>query len=175
MEDVKIRVATVDDAQDILNIYRYYILNTAITFECSVPTVESFRKRVERILEKYPYYVAICDKKIVGYTYAGAFSEREAYRFCAELSIYLDKKYKKRGIGKHLYQKLIGALKEKGIKNIYAKSAVPVEKEDEYLDFNSVNYHKHLGFKQVGKFTQCGYKFNRWYNIVVLEKVIREV
>lgn len=175
MEDVEIRVATVDDAQAILDVYKYYILNTAITFECSVPSIEDFRKRVEKTLEKYPYYVAICDNKIVGYAYASDFGTREAYRFCAELSIYLDKDYEHKGIGKHLYQKLVGALKECGIKNIYARIAVPVEKEDEYLDFNSVNYHKHLGFEQVGKFTQCGYKFNRWYNIVVLEKIIREV
>lgn len=60
-----------------------------------------------------------------------------------------------------------------GITNLYACIGIN-EKEDEYLNFDSIEFHKHLGFKQVGKFCKCGYKFNRWYSMVWMEKIIKE-
>ena len=169
---VEIRLATIKDVGNILNIYSYYVSNTAISFEYEVPTVDEFKERIIKTLENYPYYVALIDNKIVGYAYAGSFVGREAYRYSAELTVYIDKDYKRHGIGKLLYQKLEEDLKQKGIRNLYACIGVPVDKEDEYLDFNSVEFHKHLGFKQVGEFHKCGYKFARWYNMVWHEKII---
>ena len=171
---MEIRLANIEDAEDILNIYSYYVLNTAVSFEYDVPIVEEFKERIKKILENYPYYVALIDNKIVGYAYAGSFVGREAYKYSAELTVYIDKDFKKQGIGKLLYQKLEEDLKQKGIRNLYACIGVPVDKADEYLDFNSVEFHKHLGFKQVGEFHKCGYKFDRWYNMVWLEKIIGE-
>ena len=171
---MEIRFANIEDTKDILNIYSHYVLNTAISFEYDVPKVDEFKERIRKTLENYPYYVATLDNKIVGYAYAGAFVGREAYRYSAELTVYVDKDYKKQGIGKLLYQKLEEDLKQKGIRNLYACIGVPVDKADEYLDFNSVEFHKHLGFKQVGEFHKCGYKFDRWYNMVWLEKIIGE-
>lgn len=171
-KEIEIRSATVEDVEDILNVYSYYVLNTAISFEYNVPTVEEFKNRIRRTLEKYPYYVAILDNKIIGYAYAGSFVGREAYKYSSELTIYIHKNYKKQGIGNLLYQKLEEDLKQNGIKNLYACIGTPVNKADEYLDFNSVEFHKHLGFKQVGEFHKCGYKFDRWYNMVWLEKII---
>lgn len=171
-QNVQIRFATVEDAVDILNIYSYYVLNTAISFEYEVPTVNEFMERIRKTLEKYPYYVATINDKIVGYTYAGSFVGREAYKYSTELTVYIDKDYKKQGIGKLLYQKIEEYLKQKGIRNLYACIGTPIEKADEYIDFNSVEFHKHLNFKQVGEFHRCGYKFNRWYNMVWLEKII---
>jgi len=171
---MKIRLANIEDAKGILNIYSHYVLNTAISFEYKVPTVDEFKIRIKKTLENYPYYVAILDNKIVGYAYAGAFVGREAYKYSAESTVYIDKDYKKQGIGKLLYQKLEEDLKQKGIRNLYACIGTPVDKADEYLDFNSVEFHKHLDFKQVGEFHKCGYKFDRWYNMVWLEKVIGE-
>ena len=141
--DIKIRTAEPDDADKILNIYSYYVLNTAISFEYEVPTVEEFRERIKKTLEKYPYFVAIFDDKIIGFAYAGAFVGREAYKYSAELTVYVDKDYKKQGIGKLLYQKLEEDLKQKNIRNLYACVGTPVKESDEYLDFNSVEFHKH--------------------------------
>ena len=169
---MEIRLANIEDAEGILNIYSYYVLNTAISFEYDVPTVEEFKERIKKTLENYPYYVALIDNKIVGYAYAGSFVGREAYKYSAELTVYIDNDYKKQGVGKLLYQKLEEHLKQKGIKNLYACVGTPVEKADEYLDFNSVEFHKHLGFNLVGEFHKCGYKFGRWYNMVWLEKII---
>ena len=56
-----------------------------------------------------------------------------------------------------------------GYQNIYACVAVP-EVEDEYLTNNSLSYHQYLGFKECGRFENCGCKFNRWYHIVWLQK-----
>ena len=59
------------------------------------------------------------------------------------------------------------------ILNLYACVSVP-ERDDEYLTHNSVSFHSHLGFCQVGEFRNCGYKFRRWYHMVWMEKVIGE-
>lgn len=174
LDKMVIRVATPDDAQSILDIYRYYIANTAITFECREPSVEEFRERIAHTLLKYPYYVALLEGKIVGYAYAGSFVAREAYDHSCELSIYVDKNYKHSGIGKRLYNALFDTLKSMGILNLYACIGVPSDSADEYLDFNSQNFHSHLGFRIVGLFTRCGYKFDRWYNMIWMEKLIGE-
>ena len=167
-----IRNATAADAQAILAIYSHYVEKTAISFEYEVPTLENFRSRIKNTLkEKYPYIVAEIDKKIVGYAYAGHFVGREAYKFSAELTIYLDKDFRGRGIGKKLYNELEHRLKGLGIKNLYACIAYS-EVEDEYLTLASVKFHERLGFKICGKFTDCGYKFNRWYSMIWMEKII---
>lgn len=155
------------------NIYGYYVLNTAISFEYKVPDLSEFTHRIESISSKYPYYVAVIDNKIVGYAYANAFGVREAYKFSVELSVYIDKDYKKRGIGRLLYNHLEKELKKSGITNLYARVVVS-DVEDEYISLNSLLFHKHLGFKQVGELHKCGYKFNRWYNVVYMEKFINE-
>ena len=171
MENFLIRNATLDDAPRLVEIYSYYVEKTAITFECEVPGVEKFQTRMNRAQKNYPYLVAEIDGKIIGYAYAKRFVGREAYKFSAELTIYLDKNFRRQGIGKKLYGELEKNLRELGIKNLYACIGYP-EVEDEYLNFNSVNFHQHLGFKICGKFTNCGYKFNRWYSMVWAEKII---
>lgn len=172
MCEIKIRLAAPDDAEDILNIYKYYVLNTAVSFEYIVPEIEEFKNRIRNILKKYPYFVALINDKIIGYAYAHAFGEREAYKYSAELSIYIDKNYKRLGIGRLLYNALEEKLKTFGITNLYAL-IVSKDKEDEYLTFDSLKFHKSLGFKQVGKCSLCGYKFDRWYDVIYTEKFIR--
>ncbi len=55
--------------------------------------------------------------------------------------------------------------------NLYACVGIPVG-EDKYLDMNRADFHKHLGFKQVGLFSKCGYKFGHWYSMIWLKKFI---
>jgi len=85
MDDIVIRSVTLHDAAGILNIYAYYVENTAVTFEYEVPTLEVFQARIARTLEKYPYFVAVRGGGIIGYAYAGAFIGRAAYDWSAEL------------------------------------------------------------------------------------------
>lgn len=173
MDNIKIRMATAKDAPKLLEIYAYYVENTAITFEYDVPTEEEFEKCISDTLEKYPYIVAELGGKIAGYAYAGDFHTRAAYRWNVETSIYIHKDYRRMGLGKALYEALEKILKVQNILNMNACIAYPAE-EDEYLTKDSVKFHNKLGFRIVGEFHQSGYKFNRWYNMVWMEKFIGE-
>lgn len=172
-EEIRIRIATETDAEELLRIYAPYVQKTAITFEYEVPTPEEFRRRIRTVLEKYPYLVAVSDGEIWGYAYAGPFHSRAAYAWGVETSIYVDSSKKRCGVGGKLHQTLETVLREQGILNLNACIAYPRE-EDEYLNKNSVEFHAHLGYRMVGEFDSCGYKFNRWYNMVWMEKHIGE-
>lgn len=173
MKNIEICPACVQDAEGILEIYSYYIKNTAITFETCVPTVDEFCSRIENTLRKYPYLVAKVGGKIFGYAYAGTFYPRDAYRFCCEMSIYIEKNKRGEGIGSKLYFELENELKQKGIKNLYACIAYPREKSP-YLDMQSVKFHTRHGYRECGHFTKCGYKFSKWFDMIWMEKIIGE-
>lgn len=170
---ITIRTANPADAQALLNIYAPYVINTAITFEYAVPSVEEFASRIAHTLEKYPYLIAEEGGNILGYAYASPFHDRPAYDWAVETSIYVDQNIKHRGIGRKLHDALESTLREQGILNMNACIAYPPE-EDEHLDKNSVEFHAHMGYRLVGEFYKCGYKFNRWYNMVWMEKLIGE-
>lgn len=171
--DISIGVVTPKDAEEILSIYAPYVENTAITFEYTVPKISEFRSRIEKTLERYPYLKAVSDGKIVGYTYAGVFHERQAYDWAVETTVYVKSGCAGQGIGKMLYNSLEKCLGAQGILNLNACIAYP-ENQDEYLTRNSAEFHKHIGYRTVGEFYKCGYKFNRWYNMVWMEKLIGE-
>jgi phosphinothricin acetyltransferase len=172
--DMKIRVATPKDAEALLGIYAYYVKETAITFEYDVPTVEEFRGRIENTLKKYPYLVAEEEGKIVGYAYASAFKTRAAYDHSVETSIYVAKDCRRAGLGSFLLENLEKNLGKMNILNVNACISVPDGEEDEHLTFGSVRFHEKNGYKLVGTFHECGYKFGRWYNMVWMEKMLGE-
>ncbi len=172
--NMKIRVATPGDAEALLGIYAYYVKETAITFEYDVPTVEEFRGRIENTLKKYPYLVAEEEGKIVGYAYASAFKTRAAYDHSVETSIYVAKDCRRSGLGSLLLEELEKTLGKMNILNVNACISVPDGEEDEYLTFGSVRFHEKKGYKLVGTFHECGYKFSRWYNMVWMEKMLGE-
>ena len=100
---MEIRIADTKDAEAIREIYAPYVLNTAVSFEYEVPSVEEFRKRIANTLAEYPYLAAEEDGVILGYAYAGVFHARPAYKHCVELSIYVRQDCRGRGVGKGLY------------------------------------------------------------------------
>ncbi len=171
--EIKIRVAEEADAEALLAIYAPYIRETAITFEYEVPSVEEFRERIREILKKYPYLAAERDGEILGYAYAHAFHERAAFAWAAEASIYIRKDMRKSGLGRRLYEALENILREQGVINLNA-SISSAAVDDEYLTGNSRSFHKHMGYRLVGEFHQCGYKFGRWYNTTWMEKDLGE-
>lgn len=168
---VVIRNAAIEDAERILEIYDYYVRNTAISFEYETPDLAGFQKRMRDIMKKYPYLVILKDGYIVGYAYAGAFHGRAAYGWACELTVYLDRDFQKCGLGRKIYEALERELQKMGVLNLYACIGYP-ETEDEYLTTNSADFHVHLGFVKIGEFHKCGYKFERWYNTIWMEKVI---
>ena len=172
-ENIKIRTARTEDAARLLEIYAYYVENTAITFEYTVPTLEEFRHRIEHTLERYPYLVIERNGVIQGYAYAGVFKARAAYDWACEMSVYIDRAAAHCGLGGRIYTALEDELRRMGITNLYACIAYPVQ-EDEYLTRNSAEFHAHLGYATVGEFHACAYKFGRWYDMIWMEKIIAE-
>jgi len=165
-EEITIRMANELDAEEILAIYAPYVIHTAITFEYEVPTVEEFKGRIKKTLTRFPYLVAIKQGYIIGYAYASSFKERAAYDWAVETSIYIKKECKGSGIGKKLYLALEEILKKQNIMNLNACIAYP--------NPESIGFHEHLGYKTVGHFTKCGYKFDKWYDMIWMEKIIGE-
>ena len=173
IDDISIRFAKPEDAKELLKIYAYYVTDTAISFETEVPSEEEFKLRIEEVLKSYPFIVACKDEEILGYAYLHSFVGRKAYELSAETTIYLNPDKKKMGIGKKLYSVLEDIAKAQNITNLYSCIGY-VDKEDEYLNNNSVQFHEHIGFRIVGKFENCGHKFGRWYHMVWMEKIIGE-
>lgn len=172
-EGVAVRFAKIEDAEALIRIYEPYVLQTAVSFEYEVPSIEEFAGRMRKTQEKFPYLVAEHGGEIAGYAYAGSFGVRAAYDWSVETSIYLKENKKKLGLGKTLYEALETILREMNICNLNACIAYP-DAEDEHLTTNSADFHAHLGYRMVGEFHKCGYKFGRWYNMVWMEKMISE-
>ena len=173
MGKIQIRMATLKDAQELLEIYRPYVEESAVSFEYTLPSIEEFGERMEKILTKFPYLVAEQEGMLVGYAYASAFHSRAAYEWCVETTIYLRQGWSGKGLGKCLYQELERILKMQNIKNLNACIAYK-EEEDEYLTHQSRDFHEHMGYRLVGEFRDCGYKFGRWYSMIWMEKMIDE-
>jgi len=166
---ISIREVHISDAPRLADMYSYYVENTAVSFEYEAPTADEFVMRIKRTTEKYPYLVCVDDGKVVGYAYAGAYSTRQAYDWTATTSIYVDKEYRRKGIGTLLYNELEKRLKEQGIVNLLAGVA-SCEDEDEYLTHDSSKFHLSKGYTQVAHMKAVGKKFNRWYDLLWYQK-----
>ena len=171
MSELKIRDAQLEDAQRLVEIYSHYVLNTAVSFECTAPSVEEFAERIKNIKTKYPYLVCEKDGKIIGYVYASSYSSRAAYDWTVSTSIYVDKDCRRNGAGVLLYNELEKRLKEKGIVNLLAGVAF-CENEDEYLTNDSQKFHLKMGYSEVAHMKGVGKKFERWYDIKWFQKKI---
>ena len=105
---MKIEFVRPEDAAELLAIYAPYVLETAISFEYEVPTVEEFRQRILDTAAKYPYLKAVEQGRILGYAYAHPFIDRRAYDWSVETTIYLQREARGNGIGRALYEALEG-------------------------------------------------------------------
>ena len=171
MSELTIRDARPEDAERLVEIYSHYVRNTAVSFEYEAPTVDEFRGRIENTIKKYPYIVCMKGDEIVGYAYAGAYSQREAYSWTASTSIYVHKDCRRQGIGSLLYKELEGRLKKQGIINLLAGVAF-CGAEDEYLTHDSYKFHLREGYAEVAHMKTVGKKFDRWYDLLWLQKKI---
>ncbi len=160
-----IRMATLEDARDIYAIYEPYILNTAITFEYVPVSVEEFRNRMKKVLEQFPWLVCEQDGRIVGYAYCSRFKERAAFDWDCECSVYIDEKEHRKGIASLLYERLLELVREQGYFTVYALITNSHE--------SSIAFHKRFGFTKVGVYEKTGYKFDEWWDLLVMEKRLR--
>ena len=164
---MNIRLAKPLDAAALLAIYAPYVENTAITFEYDVPTVEDFANRIEKILEKYPYLVAEENGALLGYAYASTYYARAAYDWAVELSVYVSQDARGKGVGSKLYDELEDLLDQMGYMHFLACISLPNEA--------SLALHQKRGYQQVAHFPKIGYKFERWHDIVWLQKSLDKV
>ena len=164
--NIQIRDAKPDDAKAILMIYAPYITDTCISFETEVPTTIEFTTRIENITKNYPYLVCEVDDKTVGFAYAARHRERAAYRYSADVSVYVSPEYQRQGIGSALYKQLFDLLREQKIYTVYAGITLPNDK--------SVGLHKFHGFDEIGVYKNVGYKFGRWLDVLWMEKQLRD-
>ena len=160
--NMNIRLAAPSDAATLLAIYAPYVENTAITFEYEVPTIEGFATRIEKTLEKYPYLVAEEDGLILGYAYASTYYARAAYDWAVELSVYVSQDARGKGVGSKLYDALEEMLEQMGYMHFLACISLPNE--------DSIAFHTKRGYQQVAHFPKIGYKFERWHDIVWLQR-----
>lgn len=167
--DSIIRPARMADAPALLNIYAPYVTGTAVTFEYTVPSLAAFERRIEKTLERYPYLAALEEGQIVGYAYASAFKERAAYGWAVETTVYLRQGVQGRGLGKKLYLALEEALMRQNVLNLNACIAYTPQ-DDARLSNASAAFHERMGYRKAGHFTQCGFKFGTWYDILWMEK-----
>ena len=167
MADVKIRPATRDDLPRLTEIYNYYVVNTPITFDLEPVTVE---QRVRWFDEHTGAKRHRCSSRktravVVGYACTGPFRDKAAYDTSVETSIYCAHDAKGRGIGAMLYRVLFDALKNEDINRLLAGITLPNEA--------SIKLHRKFGFTDVGVFTECGRKFERYWDVVWMERPLR--
>ena len=160
-----IRLAKESDIPAILDIYGPYVLNTAVSFEYSVPTLEEFTERFRTVTAQFPWLVWEEDRKVLGYAYGSLPFGRAAYRWCAASSIYLSPQAQGKGIGSRLYAALESILTEQGYRKTYAiiTSDNPT----------SLRFHEKNGFRFLAEFPGCGIKFHKLYSVVWLEKPLK--
>ncbi len=166
MKLVEIRMAVLEDADEIYKIYEPYVLNTVITFEYDKVPIEIFRERMKIVMDKFPWLVCSIDGVIAGYAYCSPHLERAAYGWDCECSIYFNEKFQRKGIGSVLYDVLFEIVKKQGIYNIYSLICVPHE--------SSVALHKKHGFTEIGTYYNTAYKLGQWRHLLVMEKRLKE-
>ena len=154
---MKIRLAKINDATKILQIYTPYVLDSAISFEITVPTLDEFKNRMKEYSNKFPWIVCEIDEQVVGYAYASAHRSRCAYEWSVEASVYIEDKYQGKGIGTKLYKTLFQLLKNQGVVNIFAGITLPNE--------GSIRLHESLGFLPIGIFKDVGFKKGLWRDV----------
>lgn len=153
------------DLPAITAIYRHHVLNGTGTFEIEPPSLADMSVRRQDVLDKnLPWLVAEADDgAILGYAYANWFKPRPAYRFSAEDSVYVAEAARGQGIGKLLLQALCRECEAVGVRKLIAVIG-------DSANHGSVGVHRATGFTDIGILRSVGWKFDRWLDVVMMEK-----
>ena len=164
MSDLVIRPSTDADIGAITAIYGWNVLNGLGTFEEVPPDEAEMARRRGAFLDRgLPYLVAELDGKVLGYAYAGPFRLRAAYRYTVEDSIYVAPDAAGKGVGKALLKALIEACEALGLRQMCAVIG-------DSGNAASIGVHASLGFEHKGVFPAMGYKFDRWVDLVWMQR-----
>ena len=164
---MEIRLATEADAEEILEIYAPIVRDTAISFEDAVPTVDEMRARIREKLETYPWFVAEEDGRLLGYGYAGPLRSRAAYRWSAEVSMYIREDVRHSGVATAIGMKITEALLRMGVCTLFGGTTLPnAASEGIYLK---------SGFESAGVWRNAGFKHGKWHDVGWFQRAIRDV
>ena len=158
---ISLRLATPADGATVAALYAPYVRDTSITFEYEVPDGAEFGRRIETVLKLAPWLLAVESgpggETLLGYAYGGTWRTRVAYRWVVETAIYVDKRQHRRGIGHALYGALLDLLRLQGFCRALGGITLP--------NPESVALHEKLGFKFVGTYPKCGFKYGTWWDV----------
>lgn len=165
MSELNIRPFAWSDVPAIAAIYAHYVGETVITFETEVPSEAAMAERFGRLVDLgHPVLIAEEAGKLTGYAYASFYRPRAAYRFTCEDSIYLDKHAVGRGLGGLLLTRLLEESRAAGFRQMLA--VITAERA------NSIRLHQRHGFRETARHEAIGYKFDRWLDVVHLQKAL---
>jgi phosphinothricin acetyltransferase len=159
-----IRHALPADLADIQAIYAHHVLHGTGSFEEVPPSLEEITARFEKITASgCAWLVAADDTGVLGYAHYAPYHHRSAYRFCAEDSVYVRETVRGQGVGKALVAELLRHATARGFTQMLA---VIGDSENT----GSIMVHASLGFHQAGTLRKVGYKFERWLDVVMMQK-----
>ncbi len=163
---IKIRPSTDADLAALTDLYAHHVLHGTGTFEITPPTLEDMAARRQDVLSKnLPYLVLEVEGEVCGFAYCNWFKPRPAYRFSAEDSIYLAPSASGKGWGKLLLIELMAQAERAGVRKLIAVIG-------DSTNVGSISVHKTCGFHPVGVLTACGWKFDRWLDVVLMERAL---
>ena len=161
-----IRPSQDEDVAAITAIYRHHVLHGTGTFEIDPPSEADMASRRADVLAKgLPYLVAEDKGLVLGFAYCNWFKPRPAYRFSAEDSIYVAPQAHGKGVGRALLNALCEQAEAAGVRKMLAVIG-------DSANAGSIGVHKALGFSPVGVIQSCGWKFERWLDVVLMEKTL---
>ena len=165
-KDLVIRDATIDDAESLAAIYNYYVEHTHITFDLEAVSVASRQDWLTQYNQNPSHRLLVGEEngKLIGYASSSRFRPKPAYHRSVETTIYLDPDCKGRGYGGTLYARLLNELAETGVNRCYGIIALPNDA--------SIALHKGLGFNEAGHLTEVGFKFEKYWDTLWMEKVM---
>jgi L-amino acid N-acyltransferase YncA len=161
-----IRPSRDEDIAAITAIYRHHVLHGTGTFEIDPPTEADMAARRADVLAKgLPYLVVEEAGQVLGFAYCNWFKPRPAYRFSAEDSIYMAADAHHKGLGKALLAELCAQAERAGVRKFLAVIG-------DSANAGSIGVHRSVGFGHVGTVKSCGWKFDRWLDVVMMEKTL---
>lgn len=154
------------DVPAITAIYAHHVLHSTSTFEIDPPSPADMAARRAEVLGRGLPWLALEEAgQVLGYAYCNWFKPRPAYRYSAENSIYLAPGSQGRGLGRLLLAELATQAEAVGVRKLIAVIG-------DSGNAASVGLHRSLGFEPVGTIRSCGWKFDRWLDIVLMEKTL---